>query len=85
MYQITIEKYLSQKYDIVFDNDIQTNGSLLDNSWCEFLNKYNFNVEISYDGFDDLNGHVQVAKKCTRNIFKNSIIDATKWYGCWCS
>ncbi len=35
-------------------NSLQTNGTLLDDSWCEFLAQNNFLVGISLDGFQDI-------------------------------
>jgi len=32
------------------ENDLQTNGTLLDNAWCEFLHDENFLVGLSIDG-----------------------------------
>ena len=36
------------------ENDLQTNGTLLDEDWCAFLKKYNFLVGLSIDGPADL-------------------------------
>jgi uncharacterized protein len=36
------------------DNDLQTNGILLDAHWCEFLKQHNFLVGLSIDGPADL-------------------------------
>lgn len=35
-------------------NDIQTNGLLLDDKWCQFLKQHDFMVGISIDGDQDL-------------------------------
>jgi uncharacterized protein len=32
------------------ENDLQTNGTLLDDAWCEFLHRENFLVGLSLDG-----------------------------------
>lgn len=32
------------------ENDLQTNGTLIDKSWCEFLHEVNFLVGLSIDG-----------------------------------
>jgi uncharacterized protein len=36
--------------DVKFDFVVQTNGVLIDKSWCDLFNKYNINVSISIDG-----------------------------------
>ena len=44
---------LQKKYcpsHVRFENDLQTNGTLLDDNWCEFLYEHNFLVGLSIDG-----------------------------------
>lgn len=38
------------KSNQIITNSIQTNGTLLDDSWCEFISEYGFSVGISVDG-----------------------------------
>ena len=42
------EKY--RKPGMTFENTMQTNGTLLDDAWCEFLKENNFLIGISIDG-----------------------------------
>ncbi len=43
-------------------NDLQTNGVLLDDKWCEFLKKNNFLVGLSIDGPKELHDKHRVDK-----------------------
>jgi len=47
---------LQQKYagTKTIKNDLQTNGTLLDESWCEFLKENDFYIGLSIDGPKDL-------------------------------
>lgn len=50
---------LSERYkgDKDVHHSIQTNGILLNNSWCEFLKQHNFLVGISIDGPAEIHDH----------------------------
>lgn len=42
------------------ENDLQTNGTLLDDAWCEFLRQNRFLVGLSIDGPKTLHDHYRV-------------------------
>jgi len=55
---LQLQKDLTQKYPgLLFDNSIQTNGSLLNEKWIDFFSENEFNIGISIDGPDDINFH----------------------------
>jgi len=43
-------------------NDLQTNGTLLDEEWCAFLKEHRFLVGLSIDGPRELHDHYRVTK-----------------------
>lgn len=43
-------------------NDLQTNGTLLDDHWCEFLKEHRFLVGLSIDGPREIHDHYRVTK-----------------------
>ncbi len=45
------------------ENDLQTNGTLLDEKWMEFLKKNNFHVGLSIDGPKEYHDRFRVDKK----------------------
>lgn len=40
--------------NIIVNNFLQTNGSLIDEDWCEFLQENNFLVGLSIDGIKEI-------------------------------
>jgi hypothetical protein len=44
------------------ENDFQTNGLLLDESWCEFLKEHGFYVGLSLDGPKHLHDHYRKSR-----------------------
>lgn len=52
-----IEKQIAEAYPVTFRNNMQSNGELLDEKWCEFLKRNNIRIGLSFDGPGDLNQH----------------------------
>ncbi len=48
--------------DKIIQNDLQTNGTLLDDQWCMFLKEHNFLVGLSIDGPAHLHDIYRVTK-----------------------
>jgi len=45
------------------ENDLQTNGTLLDEDWARFLKEHNFLVGLSIDGPREIHDHFRVTKR----------------------
>jgi uncharacterized protein len=49
--------------DLLYDNSIQTNGTLIDNRWLDFFQRERFSVSISIDGPRDLHDRLRVDRR----------------------
>lgn len=55
---IELQRELTEKDPrLSFRNGIQTNGSLLNDSWIDFFQKNSFNIGVSIDGPEEINFH----------------------------
>ncbi len=54
------QKYKRRGQNI--ENDLQTNGTLLDEDWCRFLKEHKFLVGLSIDGPEELHDRYRIAK-----------------------
>lgn len=50
---VKIEEKLHLLYNTEINNDVQTNGTLIDGEWAKFFKKYRFGVGLSFDGKDN--------------------------------
>ncbi len=62
------KKYKKENQEI--HNDLQTNGTLLNDDWCKFLHKNNFLVGLSLDGPEHLHDKYRYTKN-KNPTFKN--------------
>ena len=61
-YRKAVEFQQKYKGDKKIDNNIQTNGTLLNREWCEFFRENNFLVGVSIDGPKDIHDAYRLDK-----------------------
>lgn len=49
---VKVQKELSEEFGLKFNNGIESNGTLINNKWADFLKDNNFVIGISLDGPD---------------------------------
>lgn len=73
---LEIQTQISQKYGIIFNNSMETNGLLLDDTNLSFFKDNGFNVSISYDGSQNIMSRHVESKK-----IQDIILNVKKKYG----
>ena len=76
------EEQLKQKLGINIVNIIQTNGVLIDDSWCQLFKYYNVSVGVSFDG-----PHNDLLRMNTERVYNNISLlrkHDIKNYSCLC-
>lgn len=53
-----VDRYNKKNIEIQYS--IQTNGTMIDDSWAEFLKEHNFLVGLSLDGYKDINDSLRI-------------------------
>ena len=66
---VTLQKKYAPPY-VSCENDLQTNGTFLDDEWCKFLREHNFLVGLSIDGPPYLHNHYRKFKNGTGSFDK---------------
>ena len=63
------------KNNIKYTNNIQTNGVLIDDEWCEFFKAHNFSIGLSVDGPDFIHNKFRLnwANKGTHHLVQKGI------------
>lgn len=51
------QKQIARELQVTFQNNMQSNGALLDEAWCGFLRENSISIGLSFDGPGDLNQH----------------------------
>ena len=78
---VTLQKKY-QPLGVKIENDLQTNGILLNDEWCEFLAQNNFLVGLSIDGPEELHNKYRVTRsgKPTFHLVMTAV-EKLKHYG----
>ncbi|MFV0486431.1 MAG: anaerobic sulfatase maturase [Vibrio fluvialis] len=76
---------LQKKYQpqgVRIENDLQTNGILLNDEWCQFLAEHHFLVGLSIDGPEDIHNKYRITRsgKPTFHLVMNAV-DKMKTHG----